>query len=150
MSKKNNTELALSNSQVPDVLSLLDKQIAGLKKIADSVYKTTGQLTGFGDIKAELKLENLIRAFSMVKGKENAYNEAAKELELGTYPQFSIDGGTAADWKQDILLRIEIITHKDKLDKLNAYKEKMSKFLSEEDQKAMLMKEMAEFLKGVQ
>ena len=150
MSKKNNTELALSNSQVPDVLSLLDKQIAGLKKIADSVYKTTGQLTGFGDIKQELKLENLIRAFSMVKGKENAYNEAAKELGLASYPQFSIDGGTAADWKQDILLRIEIITHKDKLDKLNAYKEKMSKFLSEEDQKAMLMKEMAEFLKGVQ
>lgn len=150
MSKKNNTELALVSKDVPNVLELLDKEIAGLKKIADSIYKTTGALTGFGDIKQEMKLENLIRAFSMVKGKENAYNEAAKELGLTTYPQFSIDGGTSADWKQDILLRIEIITHKDKLDKLNAYKEKMSKFLSEEDQKAMLMKEMAEFLKGVQ
>jgi hypothetical protein len=111
------------------------------------VYKTTGNLDGFGDIKQETKLENLIRAFSSVKGREKAYDDAAKDLGLTTYPQFSISGGTAADWKQDIVLRIDIITHKDKLDKLNDYKEKMSKFLSAEDQKTMLLKEMTEFFK---
>jgi len=147
---KNNKEVVLATSQVPDVLTLLDKQIAGLKKIADSVYKTSGVLEVFGDIKVETKLENLIRAHSMVINKEEAYNRSAKILGLTTYPQFSISGGTSKDWEQDILLRIDIITHKKKLDKLNAYKERMSKFLSEEDQKAMLLKEMAEFIKGVQ
>lgn len=134
--------------EVPEVLSLLDQEIGKLKTISESVYKTTGNLEGFGDIKQETKLENLIRAFSSVKGREKAYEDAAKDLGLGTYPQFSISGGTAADWKQDILLRIDIITHKDKLDKLNEYKEKMSKFLSAEDQKAMLLKEMTDFFKG--
>ena len=41
---------------------------------------------------------------------------------------------------------IAIIEHKETLDKLNSYKERVSKFLSEEDQKAMLLKEMEEFL----
>lgn len=146
--EKPTAALVLSNTEVPNVLSLLDKQIANLKKVEDSVYKTTGTLEGFGDIKQETKLENLIRAHSSVMNKEKFYNESAKDLGLNTYPQFTISGGTSADWKQDILLRIDIITHKEKLDKLKSYKDKMSKFLSEEDQKAMLMQEMATFLQN--
>ena len=142
--KKNEVALLSSTLSVPDVLERLNAEVAKLKHISDSVYKTSGTLTGFGDLKNETKIENLVRAFSMVRGKENAYNDAAKELELKQYPQFTVDGGTAADWKQDILLRINILEHKDKLDKLNAYKEKMSQFLSVEDQKAIVLKEMAE------
>ena len=142
--KKNEVALLSSTLSVPDVLERLNAEVAKLKHISDSVYKTSGTLTGFGDLKAETKIENLVKAFSMVRGKENAYNDAAKELELKQYPQFTVDGGTAADWKQDILLRINILEHKDKLDKLNAYKEKMSQFLSVEDQKAIVLKEMAE------
>ena len=146
MSNKKKNEVALSSNtlSVPAVLERLNAEVAKLKHISDSVYKTSGTLTGFGDLKNETKIENLVRAFSMVRGKENAYNDAAKELELKQYPQFTVDGGTAADWKQDILLRINILEHKDKLDKLNAYKEKMSQFLSAEDQKAIVLKEMAE------
>lgn len=148
MGKKPTTAVAIAKVEdVPQVLSLLDQEIGKLKVISESVYKTTGNLEGFGDIKAETKVENLIRAFSSVKGREEAYNKAAKELNLSTYPQFSVSGGNAADWKQDILLRIDIITHKDKLDKLTEYKDKMSKFLSAEDQKAMLLNEMADYFK---
>ena len=145
MAKKNTTALAKAN-EVPNVLIILDQEIGKLKSISDSVYKTGGNLEGFGDITKEMKIENLIRAHSAVKSKENAYNDAAKDLGLKTYPVFSISGGSSADWKKDILLRIDIINHKDKLDKLTSYKEKMSKFLSEEDQKAMLMQEMTDFL----
>lgn len=150
MSKKATTTTnALAKiDEVPEVLSLLDQEIGKLKIISESVYKTSGQLEGFGDIKAETKIENLIRAFSSVKGREKAYEDAAKDLGQVTYPQFNVSGGTAADWKQDILLRIDIITHKDKLDKLNEYKDKMSKFLSAEDQKTMLLKEMSDYFKG--
>lgn len=146
MSKKPTLALAKID-EVPEVLSLLDQEIAKLKTISESVYKTTGNLESFGDIKQETKLENLIRAFSSVKGREKAYEDAAKDLGLSTYPQFSVSGGTAAEWKQDILLRIDVITHKDKLDKLTEYKDKMSKFLSADDQKAMLLKEMTDYFK---
>ncbi len=145
--KKNNTqgqELVLTSS-VPDVLDQLNKKLAELKHIEESVYKTSGNLEGFGDIKQEMKLDNLIRAFSSVRGREDAYNNAAKELGISPYPVFTVSGGNAADWKQDILLRKAIIEHKTTLDKLNTFKEKMSKFMSEADQKAILLKEMNEF-----
>lgn len=147
MSKKATTTALAKINEVPEVLSLLDLEIGKLKTISESVYKTSGNLEQFGDIKQETKIENLIRAYSSVKGRENSYYEAAKDLKVGTYPVFTVSGGTAEDWKQDIMLRIDIITHKDKLDKLNEYKEKMSKFLSQEDQKAMLLKEMTDFFK---
>lgn len=148
MGKKPTTAVAIAKVEdVPQVLSLLDQEIDKLKVISESVYKTTGNLEGFGDIKTETKIENLIRAFSSVKGREKAYDDAAKHLGLTTYPAFSISGGNAADWEKDIRLRIDVITHSDKLAKLNEYKDKMSKFLSAEDQKAMLLKDMTEYFK---
>lgn len=147
MSKKTTTAIA-KIEDVPQVLSLLDQEIAKLKTISESIYKTAGVLEGFGDLKQETKIENLIRAFSSVKGREKAYDDAAKHLGLTTYPAFSVSGGNTADWEQDIRLRIDIITHKDKLDKLTEYKDKMSKFLSADDQKAMLLKEMTDYFKN--
>jgi len=136
----------LPATPTPDVLTQLNEKIASLKRIEESVYKTNGQLDGFGDIKAETKIENLIRAYSSVKMREAGYNAAAKELRGGKdVPAFVIGSGNAEDWKQDILLRIDILEHKETLDKLNMFKEKMSKFLSEADQKAMLIAEMEQF-----
>ena len=144
MSKgKKSTAIMLSkNAEVPQVLETLEKKLASLKEIVETPYKTQGNLEGFGDIKAETKVENLIRAFSSVRGREDAYNKAAKELSINTYPAFNISGGDAAAWKSDITLRIAIIEQKTTYDKLNNYKERMAKFLSEEDQKEMLIKEM--------
>lgn len=133
-------------SSVPSVLSTLDAKISSLKKVVDTPYKTTGNLDGFGDIKQETKIENLIRANSMVRSKAAAYADSIVDLDLGSAPAFSISGGDVEAWKQDIKLRIAIIQHKETYDKLTAYKEKMSKFLSEADQKAILMDEMAAFI----
>lgn len=145
MTKKSTTALGLT-SDTPEALKQINAKIAALKHIEDSVYKTNGELEGFGNIKTELKLENLIRAYSMVKAKEAAYEAAAKDLGLKTYPQFLIGSGTADCWKKDILLRIEIINHKETLDKLNSFKSRMEGFLSEQDKKSLLLKEMEDFL----
>lgn len=148
MTAKSKTSVALvkGDVEIPGVLNLLEKEMAKLKTISESVYRTSGVLPDFGDIKTEVKTENLIRAFSVVMLKEKAYNEAAKALNLTTFPQFQIGGFTTKDWKEDIMLRIDIITHKDKLDKLTEYKEKATKLMSVEDQKAMLFKEMQDYL----
>lgn len=140
-------ELTVMNTDTPSLLDALNAKIKALKHIEDSVYKTSGNLEGFGDIKQELKIENLIRAFSMVMGKADAYAKASVELGLDSVPAFQISGGTVADWKQDISLRIQIINHKETLDKLNGFKSKMESFLSEQDKKALLMKEMEDFFK---
>ncbi len=147
MTKAKATTSLLPAMPVPDVLKALNDKINSLKHIEESKYKTAGILEQFGNIKDEMKIENLIRAYSSIIGREKLYNEAAAQLGRGKcYPAFVVSGGTAEDWKNDIQLRINILEHKETLDKLNTYKEKMSKFLSEADQKEILMREMAEFL----
>ena len=134
-------------TQVPEILSVIEEKLKSIKKINETPYKTTGNLEIFGDITKELKIENLIRAYSMVASKESSYNQASKDLDLNEVPAFTVSGGTKEDWKHDIKLSIAIVQQDTQLKKLTEYKDKMSKFLSEEDQKSMLLKEMAEFLK---
>lgn len=148
MSKKTkeSTALALVGTSVPDVLTVLSEKLKELKAITECNYKTSGSLEGFGDIKSETKVENLIRAFSSIRGREKAYNEAAQELGLETYPVFNVSGGNAADWKQDILLRKAVIEHDDTKKKLETLAEKAKKFLSEKDQYQIFLKEAGAML----
>lgn len=151
MTKKSSksVELAVVGASVPDVLTILNDKLKSLKAVTECSYKTSGNLEGFGDIKNETKVENLIRAFSSVRGKETAYNAAAKELGLTTYPAFSVSGGNSEDWKQDILLRKAVIEHADTQKKLEDLSSKAQKFLSEKDQYNIFLKEAAEALKGM-
>jgi hypothetical protein len=103
-------------------------------------------LDGIGDIKKEVKIENLIKAYASIIAREEVYNRAAIELGITTYQTFEANGSTSEDWKRDIKLRIDIINQKETADKLAEYKDKMSKFLSAQDQKNMLMAEMTSFL----
>jgi len=153
MSKKGEEKVVLSTElaapgqfNVPQIIEALEAEIKTLSHISDSKYATSGTLDGFGDIKKETKVANLIKAYSSVMGRKAGYDAAAADLGEKAYPEFDLGGGTAAQWKKDIQLRINIINHKEKLDKLNYFKEQSAKFLSEEDQKAMLFAEMAAYL----
>lgn len=132
---------------VPSVLDALNAEIASLKHIQETQYKTTG-LPGmdFGNIKEEKVLDNLYRLASALVGKKHFYEKGMEWLGINTYPPFRWSGYSIEEWRDDILLRIAVLEHKDRLDKLNEFKDKMSKFLSEEDQKAILFKEMQAFL----
>lgn len=137
---------ALMDVSVPEIMQKLENEIKQLDHLTDSKYRTSGNLDGFGDIKKETSVSNLIKAFSVVMAKANAYAAAATDLEVDTFPVFEVNGGSVSDWKKDIQLRIAIINHKEKLDKLNHFRDEMKKFLSKEDQKAQLMMEMASYL----
>lgn len=140
------TGVMLADTKTADVLATLDAKISSLKAITECNYKTSGVMTGFStNVKDETKIENLIRMGSSISLRAKAYDEFAEKLDRKTYPAFS-DNGTVADWEHDIKLRLAVIEYKETLDKLTAYKEKMSKFLSEAEQKEMLMAEMAGFL----
>lgn len=141
-------ELAITNGGIPDVMKALEAKMKEFEFIRDSKYKTSGTIDGFGDIKNEKLIPNLIRAHSLVLAKHNAYEAAAKDLGLSTYPVFELGGGTVEDWKADILLRKAIIEQKENMDKLESFKAKAAKFMSEADQKAMFFAEMQSFLGG--
>ena len=150
MAKKNtvsvSAELATGDQfSIPQIIGVLETKLASLDHIKSTTYKTSGVLDS-NDLKKETKIDVLIRAFASVLSRETVYNQSAIELGLQSYPAFEIGGFTTAFWKHDIKHRIAVINQKDTVDKLEDYKSKMSKFLSEQDQKDMLMKEMTDFM----
>lgn len=140
------TSTEIATATVPNVLTILEERLASLKHIETTAFKAGESLSGFGNIRQETNVKNLIKAWSSVKGRSKAYDEAAPELGLDSYPVFEVEGYSAEAWKHDIMLRIAILNHKETYDKLNSFKSQMSAFLSEEDRKAILMKEMEAFL----
>lgn len=143
------TAVSIVSQDVPNTLENIKAKLNELKLITDTPYKTTGVLTMAEqkiDIKTIKDVESLIKAYSSVRAREIAYNEAADDLGIKTYKQFSINGGTSKDWKHDIDLRIQIITVEDKKNKFQKAYDKMQKFLSEEEQRAIAMKEVEALL----
>jgi hypothetical protein len=141
--------LELVSSSTPEIMRKLDAEIAKLKAIETTPWRTNGTLIEpfKNPIKEEKLIENLIRMGSSVKERERAYNDyAIKDLGLKTFKSFDINGLHAEDFTADIQLQMAILEQKDTLEKLKSYKERMSKFLSEADQKAELLAELDEFL----
>lgn len=129
-------------TSIPDVLSAIRTKIASMKSIETTKFKTSMNLGGpFGDLKNEKKEENLIKAFSYVRSKGKAFAEAAAELGRPV-GEFTEAGSTVDDWKHDIDLQIQIVTHKDELEKLKALEKEASTFLSQEDQKVLFLEKL--------
>lgn len=148
MSKKKEknvtTELAIKDmSDTTLLLEKLDSELAKVRTIEETPYKTGGTIDGFGDIKTETKIENLIRAYSSYKGRFNAYVDSATDLGINTYPAF---GPSLEDVSHDIKLRIAIIRQDVKTKALKEAKTQISKFMSEEEQKLMIFKDLAKLL----
>ena len=149
MAKGKKDELILVDTKTADVLATLDAKIASLRAITECNYKTSGIMANFTtNVKDETKIENLLRMGSSITLRAEAYDKFAAKIARKTYPTFS-DNGTVADWEHDIKLRLSVIEYKETLDTLNTYKEKMSKFLSEAEQKEMLMTDMITFMKSL-
>jgi hypothetical protein len=147
--RKNEVALTFTSNQVPDMIKVLEDKLAAFDGISESNYRTSGQIDGLGDIKTMTDLSSLIRANGMIMQSEEYYNQSAQAMGLDKYPQFSYKGNTAEDWKKDIKLRYDLINQKETIDKLNHFKSKLETFLSEEDKKNMLLKEMEAFAKSL-
>ena len=127
---------------IPDVLSTIREKIKSLNKIETTKFKTKMNLPGFGDLQKVDKVEDLIKAFSMVEGKEIAFDRAAKSLgQVGG--KFQEQGNSVEEWKHDINLRISILNYGEELKNLKALEKEASQFLSQEDQKAMFLQKLA-------
>lgn len=133
---------------VPNALEALNKKLDGIKKVQDTPYKTSGDMSsiGFGSVKTEMLVENLVRGLSIIIAKEDAYQKAAERLGLTSVPAFNVAGGSLEDWTTDIKLRIQIIQQEETMKKLTAARDKMAKFLSEEDQKRIVLNEISDII----
>ena len=147
--KKDQQTLAVAvvTPSVPSALELIDKEIKSLKHITDSTYVTSGKVNGANgqiDIKTETKQDVLVKAFASISARAEDIEKAYDALGITEYPVVKIDGSTVAEWKKDIMLRLAVIQHKDRLDELNALKAQWQELMDKDDRKALLLKKMQE------
>lgn len=153
MAKTAKTTALATVDSVPEILKGLDAKIASLKKIVDTPYKTSGVISEFGesyDIKKITEVKQLGKIYSALLFKKEYYDKAFKELGVSTHPAFEVGGNSLEDWKHDIKLRIAIVNQDVQFKKLQEYKDRASKLMSAEDQKAMLLSELSTYLGDIE
>lgn len=134
------TEVALVDASVPTILDGLRNQLKELNKVTDSGYRTGGNVNEMGvDIKTETSISKLIKVHATLKASSETYDQSALELGLTEYPAWNYGGNSLNDWTQDIQLRINIITHKERKEALEGAIKEMEQFLTEEDRKAQVL-----------
>lgn len=145
MSTKTKTT-ALAVNGVLGGIELVNQRIADLKHIQESVYKTSGKVTGFpGNIQTETNVSELVKLYSSVRARKQSYDASADELGIQSLPVFRVDGGTLEDFAHDVKLRIAIIQNKETLDELNAIKKEFTELMDKEDRMALLAKKLEKF-----
>lgn len=137
--------------KVPELLAQVEASMKALKSKYGGDSDDTpanGQLDGFGDLTSVEDISTLVQAHSAVVNREKAYKGSAKTLgvSVSKYP-FKINGATAAKWEKFIMRRVGEVTYADQLAKLKATKAKLTKYVSEEQQFASDMKDIADILK---
>lgn len=159
MSKKENkvnTSLAIATTSdsVPDALKALRKELAGLKEIAETQYKTgsDGKVTGFpNSIQNETSVEQLIKMHSSVAGRSKAYDNSLSRLsEVAggpiTAPVFKDNGASLENIESDIALRIKVLNISDRKTLLEGLLKEAEGFLSETDKFKMFQARLANTL----
>lgn len=132
----------LGQNDIPALLTKVESKIKALTKDIPKEDETNSQLEGFGSISTLNKVETLVKAYSMLCAKKQAYEKAAKELEIdiNKYP-FSQNGHSFKSWTKDIKKRVALVRNKTELDKLKRIKTKLESNLSAE---LKLAKDLAE------
>lgn len=147
--KNTANQLVVSKSATVTALDRLKEELKGLKVITESQYTTKSAIEGFGTaISEETKLENLVRMHSSVTGREKAYNESTAALQklLGgdfAVPVFKISNYVVSDIVNDIVLRIRVISVKERKDQLETLVAKAQSFMTERDKFALFQQELA-------
>lgn len=150
MAKKANNAVALtSSSTANDAVSAIKAQLEQLKEITGSEFKSGGKGTvqGFpNSIQDETNIENLVRMYSSVNGKENAYNNAISDItaEFPGFkaPVFKEGGCTASALKSDIVLQAKILSVKERKEYLEGLLKKAEEFLTKEDKMKSFLAEL--------
>jgi hypothetical protein len=139
-----NTETSITIStreKMKSTLEVVTQRLNGMKEIATSPMKTSGKFSwdnDSGNLKAVdifkcTSVFLLTRILGFLKRQEEDYTTGAKEMGLSAFAPLQWCGFTYDLWKSDIILRARILTQKEEEEKLKEAVNKLSKYMSEED-----------------
>lgn len=133
--KDNTLAIAKPTQQdIPALLATVNEKITALKGGQEKKENTTGTtFPQFGEIKRVDSVEDLIKIQSVLTAKEEAYNKAAKNLnvDIKKYP-FKLNGFGSKAWASDIKSRLAVVKNKTELKKMEQVKKLLEENLSQE------------------
>jgi hypothetical protein len=150
MAKKNEVSKKDQFTQ-NDVPGMLEKVTLQLNELIGSEPKESStkgvQCPGFGLIEEINDVQDLIKAYGSIIGKEEYFKVSLKELGLAIkLKPFTINNITPAKWKSEIKSRINTVANKVQIDKLQQIKATLESNLSAE---AKLASDLAKISKDM-
>lgn len=142
--------LPAQREKLHNALTIIDSQLSNLKAIESQTYQTSGEFRwnpnyhGNDPINIHRcsDLKTLISIYSYLMPKNEEYDRSAAEIGLSEYPSFEWQGYPWSAWKHDLQMRISLVTQKEKISSLRLAKEKLEKFLTEEDQLSITLSQL--------
>lgn len=137
-----------TQNDIPALLETVSEKIKQLKGNQETKETTAGvNLRPFGPVKDINKVEDLVKAHSMLTAKSDAYNKSAKVLDINTekYP-FKEDKFTLGQWEDDIKTRLAVVKNRTELNRLEKVKKLLEENLSAESKLANDLKKAQEIL----
>ena len=150
MKKEKNTTLAVRD-KLTTALSSINEQLSKFEAISTAKHQTNGQFswnpnyTGGGnsiDVHKCTDLMLLLSIYTSLRTKNRDYVETVEEIKLDEYPNYSWQGHTWEQWKQDLAIRIMVVNKEKAITKLKSQKDILSKHLSEDEQLAATLNEL--------
>ena len=123
------------------------EELAKLDKFERSEPKTNGRFSynqqasigKFLDINVETRIEKLISILGFLYNKSSEYAKGAEIAMLASYPIFKWEGYTYDDWKNDIELRIHIVTEHERKTEMVEMKKELESYFSREDRLSLFL-----------
>lgn len=137
INQEKNLALSLEQASIKDIpyiLNQVNEKIKSLQPASDNTNEMLNtNLEGFGKISTINDISILIKAYSMIKGKENIYKESAEELGINVseYP-FKMEGISGKIWKSVIKFRISQTFNKKEIADLKKIKKTLEANLTAE------------------
>lgn len=138
-------------SKLTKALELLNDQLSQINNVTDKSFQTSGLFkynptyngssSGI-NIHNSKDLDQLLYIGAFLKAKKESYDSYAKSLGLETFPVFRWQNYSYDQWDNDLKIRITVISAYDQKKKITDAKQKLERFLTEEDQLAMTLKEL--------
>jgi len=136
-------------SQLPIAIEMINKKLEQIRKVTEGTTKTNGMFTYTPNnaaktinIGTSTDLGELIEIYSFLKLKADNYAASAEELGLNSYPVFKWCNYTFAQWKNDLQIRVAVVSSHNQTKELRDQKTKLEKFLTDDQQLSTLLKEM--------
>lgn len=150
--KEQSTELSISpRNAMQDKLNAITEKLKSIEVMSQSPYKTNKMLPHLFehkkvDISECTDITFLVNGLATIKVQKAAYDDIyTNVLKMNSYPVFKSFGGYSyEDWENDIKLRLSVLMQEETVKKLTNAKEKLEKFLTNDDRLAIVLGEISE------